>query len=88
MRSFVVSFRVLGEPTFGHTFTLLEKFEDGPEAGEGHYAENGGWDGPGHQQRAGDAGQRNHKEHPPATYATIVFRFDDDGMEKTYAEEG
>ena len=40
-----------------------------------------------HQARGNGKADAHKQEHPPATYAEVILRLDDDGVEKAYNEE-
>ena len=76
------------EPAPFHAFLLLEEFVDGPEAGKGGHAADAGPEGAVEEQREGTEKHSGQGEGPPAALAEVIFRLDDDGMEKADYEEG
>ena len=75
------------EPALADTFALFEEFKDAPEAGEGGNAKDGGDDNILNHARGNSKGYAYKQKHPPATYAKVVLRLDDDGVKKTNYKE-
>ena len=66
---------------------MFKEFENAPEAGEGSNAKDGGNDNIVHQAGGNGKGDADKQEHPPTTYAEVILRLDDDGVEKAYNKE-
>ena len=84
----VGTFGIFGEPAFLDAFFLLEDFFDGPEGGEGEYAQEGGYQDVFGAEGGGCCADAQQEENPPAAGAPIVFCLDDDGVEEADDEEG
>ena len=71
-----------GEPAFGYTATLLEDFQDAPEAGTAYYAQDRAQDAVLHGQAGGYEDYAGQGEGPPAFRAEMIFALDDYRVEK------
>ena len=75
------------KPAFPYTFLLLLQFKNAPEAREGSYSQNGGYDQIADYQRYCSEYDSSKQEHPPASGSEVIFGLDYNRMKDSDYEK-
>ena len=82
-----VPFGILREPALENAFLLEKHLVDGPEAGKGESAQNGGDDRMPDEKGSAGAKEADDQPDPPALFAPMILHLDDGGVADSYAQE-